>query len=95
LLGTPAKLIARYLTFLPRRQRYDRPVFEKDKIMTRYICDSPKDTGRRSFFARTAVAATGAAVAAVLPARPAKATTEADKSRFLEEATRLAIESVE
>ena len=95
LLGSPAKPTARYLTFLTRRQRYDHRDFEKDKIMTRYICDLPEDAGRRSFFARTAVAAAGAAAAAVLPARPAKATPEADKSKFLEEATRLAIESVE
>jgi guanine deaminase len=87
--------MAGYLIFPTCRQRYDHPDFEKDKIMTRYICDSPKDTGRRSFFARTAVAAAGAAAAAVLPAQVAKATTEADKSKFLEEATRLAIESVE
>jgi guanine deaminase len=63
--------------------------------MTRYICDSPKDAGRRSFFARTAVAAASVAAAATLPVRPAKAAAEVDKSKFLEEATRLAIESVE
>jgi guanine deaminase len=67
--------------------------------MTKYICDSPKDTGRRSFFARGAVAAAGAAAAAVLPAESgkaaAKAAADVDKSKFLKEATRLAIESVE
>src|ERR1019366_4866524 len=61
--------------------------------MTRYICDSPKDAGRRTFIAQTAVAATVAATA--LPAAFAKAAAEVDKRKFMEEATRLAIESVE
>jgi guanine deaminase len=64
--------------------------------MTRYICDSPRDAGRRSFFARTAAATAGAAAAAVLPAASAKAAAaEGDKRKFMEEATRLATESVE
>jgi guanine deaminase len=64
--------------------------------MTKYICDAPKDAGRRSFFASTAAAAAGVAAAAVLPASSAKAAAaEPDKRKFLEEATRLAIESVE
>ena len=64
--------------------------------MTRYICDLPKDAGRRGFITRTAAAAAGAAAAVTLPAAAAKdAAPEVDKSKFLEEATRLAIESVE
>lgn len=63
--------------------------------MTRYICDSPKDATRRTFFSRTALAAAGAAAAAALPAGSAKAAAEAVKSKFMEEAARLAIESVE
>jgi len=64
--------------------------------MTRYICDSPRDAGRRSFFARTAAATAGAAAAVVLPAASAKAAAaDGDKRKFMEEATQLAIESVE
>lgn len=59
--------------------------------MKRYICDSPKDTGRRSFFASAAAAA----AAAVIPTSPAKASADPDKRKFMEEAARLAIESVE
>ena len=62
--------------------------------MTKFICDAPKDNGRRNFFTRTAAAAAGAAAAAALPA-DAKAAAEADKRKFMEEATRLAIELVE
>ncbi|HUI19684.1 MAG TPA: nucleoside deaminase [Methylocella sp.] len=62
--------------------------------MAQYNCDSPKDTGRRTFIARTAIAAAGAA-ATTLPAGLAKAAPDADKRKFMEEATRLAIESVE
>lgn len=54
-------------------------------------CDSLPDAGRRTFFARAAVAA----AAAALPAGPAKAATKVDRRKFMEEATRLAIESVE
>ncbi|HUB63092.1 MAG TPA: nucleoside deaminase [Methylocella sp.] len=63
--------------------------------MTRYICDAPRDVRRRSFIARTAVAAAGAAAAAALPARTIEAAAKAEKTKFMEEATRLAIESVE
>ena len=58
---------------------------------SRCDCNSLLDAGRRTFFARAAVAA----AAAALPAGPAKAATEVDRRKFMEEATRLAIESVE
>ena len=50
---------------------------------------------RRAFVA-TAAAVAGVASSAAVPATPAKAaTSEADRRKFMEEATRLAIESVE
>jgi tRNA(Arg) A34 adenosine deaminase TadA len=62
-------------------------------------CSQLPDAGRRAFFTRTAAAAAAAGVAATagLSVRQAAAatTTAADKSKFMAEATRLAIESVE
>jgi guanine deaminase len=59
-------------------------------------CEPLADAGRRDFFTRTAaVAAAGVAASAGLAVTPVKAALEADKRKFLEEATRLAIESVE
>jgi guanine deaminase len=68
--------------------------------MNRFICDAPTDRERRTFVTRTAmVAAAGVAAAAGIPATAAKAATAAtptaDQRKFMEEATRLAIESVE
>lgn len=64
--------------------------------MNRCNCDQVPNAGRRTFFARTAAAAAaGVAAAAGLPAAPAKAAPEMDRRKFMQEATRLAIESVE
>jgi tRNA(Arg) A34 adenosine deaminase TadA len=65
--------------------------------MKRCNCDPLPDAGRREFFAGTAaaVAAIGVAATAGLPATPAKAAPAVDKRIFMQEATRLAIESVE
>jgi guanine deaminase len=73
--------------------------------MKRCNCEPFPDAGRRAFFG-SAVAAAGVAASAVLPAaakspaekapaEKAKAPTEPDKRKFMQEATRLAIESVE
>lgn len=57
-------------------------------------CDAPDDPNRRQFF--KAAVALGAAGAMALPAVEAVAATPSpEKRRFMEEATRLAIESVE
>jgi len=59
-----------------------------------FCCDAPEDPGRRQFF--TAAIALGAAGAAGLPAAKAVAATPSpEKRKFMEEATRLVIESVE
>jgi hypothetical protein len=65
-------------------------------------CGSPANPDRRAFFVATAVATVagatvaGATAGTAVPAAPAEAaTTDADRRRFMEEATRLAIESVE
>jgi guanine deaminase len=51
---------------------------------------------RRAFVATAAAAVAGVASSAAVPAALAKAaTSEADRRKFIEEATRLAIESVE
>lgn len=65
--------------------------------MKRCDCDPLADVGRREFFAGTAAAVTAVGVAATagLAATPAKAAAAVDKSIFMQEATRLAIESVE
>jgi guanine deaminase len=68
--------------------------------MKRYTCEARPDPERRAFFNLTAmVAAAGVAVAAGLAARPANATaagtTPADQRKYMQEATNLAIESVE
>jgi tRNA(Arg) A34 adenosine deaminase TadA len=65
--------------------------------MKRCNCELLPDAGRRTFFTRTAAAAAAAGVAASagLAAAPAKAAPETDRRRFMQEATRLAIESVE
>ena len=62
--------------------------------MKRCDCDVLPDAGRRQFFTQTAAAASVVA-AAGLAAPPAKAAPEMDKRKFMEEATRLATESVE
>jgi len=59
-----------------------------------FCCDAPEDPSRRQFF--TAAIALGAAGAAGFPAAKAVAATPSpEKRKFMEEATRLAIESVE
>ena len=68
--------------------------------MKRYICEALPDPARRAFFTHTAMAAAaGVAAAAGMQASPAKAATTAtptaEQRKFMEEATRLAIESVE
>ena len=63
--------------------------------MTQCNCDPLPDAGRRAFFARTAAAAAGVAATAVFPAAPVKAALDTDRRKFMEEATRLATESVE
>jgi guanine deaminase len=68
--------------------------------MKRFICDPLPDPERRAFLTRTAVvAAAGVGAATGISALPANATpastTPADQRKFMQEATRLAIESVE
>jgi guanine deaminase len=55
-------------------------------------CGSLADPRRRSFLAATAA---GLAAAAVFPTTPAEAALDPDRRRFMEEATRLATESVQ
>jgi guanine deaminase len=55
-------------------------------------CGSLADPRRRSFLAATAA---GLAAAAVFPTPPAEAALDPDRRRFMEEATRLATESVQ
>src|SRR6204780_439323 len=54
-------------------------------------CGSVADAGRRRFVAGAAV---GLAAAVVFPTTPAKAALDPDRRKFMEEATRLANESV-
>jgi len=61
--------------------------------MSRPNRDEIPDAGRRSFFTAAAAAGLGASVG--LRTASAKATLEVDKRKFMQEATRLAIESVE
>ena len=69
--------------------------------MKRFICEALPDPGRRAFFTRTAmVAAAGVAAAAGMQSSPAKAATATttptpEQRKFMQEATRLAIESVD
>ena len=56
-------------------------------------CDAVTNKGRRDFFIRSAAAVTVIATAG--KAGPAEATLEVGQKKFMEEATRLAIESVE
>ena len=62
--------------------------------MKRCERDPPTDAGRREFVTST-VAAAGVAATAGLVAEPAEAAAAVDKRIFMQEATRLAIESVE
>ena len=55
-------------------------------------CGSVADAARRRFVAG---AAAGLAAAAVFPTTPAKAALDPDRRKFMEEATRLATESVQ
>jgi guanine deaminase len=55
-------------------------------------CGSLGDPGRRRFLAG---AAAGLPAAAVFPTAPAKAALDPDRRKFMEEATRLATESVQ
>jgi len=57
-------------------------------------CEALPDNGRRAFFVGAAAAAVAGA-AAPLSAEPAQAPPEIDRRKFIAEATRLAIESVE
>lgn len=63
--------------------------------MTKRDCDLLSNPDRRTVLARAAAAVAGAAVTMSLPATPAKAALDADKRKFMEEAARLATESVE
>jgi tRNA(Arg) A34 adenosine deaminase TadA len=59
-------------------------------------CDhAPADPGRRDFLTRTTVLAAGAAAAATLQITPVKAALEGGQKKFMEEAAKLATESVE
>jgi tRNA(Arg) A34 adenosine deaminase TadA len=53
------------------------------------------DAGRRAFLIRTGAVVAAAAGTAALQATPVRAAMDADKRKFMEEATRLATESVE
>jgi tRNA(Arg) A34 adenosine deaminase TadA len=55
----------------------------------------PDDAGRRAFLFRTGAVVVAAAGTAALQATPVRAAMDADKRKFMEEATRLATESVE
>ena len=67
--------------------------------MKHCTCNSLLDAGRRSFFASaaTAVAAVGVVAASAMAAEPARAqpAPQGGQRRFMEEAARLAIESIE
>jgi guanine deaminase len=72
-----------------------RPSGESD-IIKACDCGSLADPEQRAFVATAAAAVAGVASSAAVPATPTKAaTSEADRRKFMEEATRLAIESVE
>lgn len=72
-----------------------------NRLPNRFTCEAVPDPERRAFFTHTAVAAAAGVVAAAgLPAASAKAAAPAapataDQRKFMEEATRLAIESVD
>ena len=64
--------------------------------MKRCTCNSRTDAGRRAFFTRTAAAAAAIGVAgAGFSVTPAKAVPAKGQIKFMQEATKLAIESVE
>lgn len=71
------------------------------RLTTGFTCEKLPDPERRAFFTHTALAAAaGVAAATGIPAAPAKAATvttapTAEQRKFMEEATRLAIESVD
>jgi guanine deaminase len=70
------------------------------RFTSRFRCEAVPDPGRRAFFTHTAMAAAaGVAAAAGMQAVPAKAATAttptAEQRKYMEEATRLATESVE
>jgi tRNA(Arg) A34 adenosine deaminase TadA len=71
------------------------------RLTTGFTCEKLPDPERRAFFTHTALAAAaGVAAATGIPAVPAKAATvttapTAEQRKFMEEATRLAIESVD
>jgi guanine deaminase len=54
-------------------------------------CDSPPDRGRRTFLSQMTA---GAAATFIAPGTPAKAQLDPDRRKFMEEAARLATESV-
>jgi len=72
-----------------------------NRLTNRFTCEAMPDPDRRAFFTHTAMAAAaGVAAAAGLHAVPAKGATAAttptaDQRKYMEEATRLATESVE
>jgi tRNA(Arg) A34 adenosine deaminase TadA len=71
------------------------------RLTTGFTCEKLPDPERRAFFTHTALAAAaGVAAATGIPAAPAKAATvttapTAEQRKFMEEATRFAIESVD
>jgi hypothetical protein len=71
----------------------------KGRSMKHCTCNPLPDAGRRSFFASaaTAVAAVGVVATSAMAAEPARAqpAPQGGQRRFMEEAARLAIESVE
>ncbi|UDL95751.1 nucleoside deaminase [Lichenihabitans sp. PAMC28606] len=64
-------------------------------MMTECGCGSTHDAGRRAFFTAAAATAGAAVTLGFQPASAAEAKPEPDKRIFMQEATRLAIESVE
>ena len=72
-----------------------------NRLTNRFTCEAMPDPDRRAFFTHTTMAAAaGVAAAAGLHAVPAKGATAAttptaDQRKYMEEATRLATESVE
>ena len=72
-----------------------------NRLTNRFTCEAVPDPDRRAFFTHTAMAAAaGVAAAAGIHAVPAKGATAAmtptaDQRKFMEEAARLATESVE
>lgn len=88
-LNTWAVYIVRAL----ETHRQPKPTLAKGEMMPNHEC--PSNSDRRAFLIRTGALAALAGGASALRATPVRAALDADKRKFMEEATRLATESVE